>query len=334
MEGRSALRRLGIVPERPSPFPRVCEVPLAEGFCQACSREEVELRLTQLPQAHLVGLRAVVLLGGTRRQEVCWRGNLSCYGFYSEGVVFLCAIPRAMGTWTFEEKRDFYLHDVLPHEVGHHVDSGRNMGRADKEAFAHSYADRHGQNRASSRGSKSVQHGARPIDGVEPVGPEKSDEPDRLYSRSIRSIESNTEAGNRLAFSLNQEAALLGHNDAILSMGWFYLNGIGIDRDIELARKWYRRSARRGSSAAMFSLGHIEELEGEFPSARDWYEMAAKRGDADAWYRLGRLYWRGYGVPRDARVAGRYFVLAGEAGAKVAKRFLRRARQKGSETST
>jgi TPR repeat protein len=58
-------------------------------------------------------------------------------------------------------------------------------------------------------------------------------------------------------FAVNSEAAHHGHADAVLAMGWFYLNGVGVAANTEQATKRYRDSARRGEPRAMFSLGQI-----------------------------------------------------------------------------
>src|SRR5208283_3506668 len=73
------------------------------------------------------------------------------------------------------------------------------------------------------------------------------------YNRSLRLIDNN----DAEAFRLNCMAAENGMHDAVLAMGWFYLNGVGVEADEEEAIQWYRRSARQGEPRAMFSLGYI-----------------------------------------------------------------------------
>jgi hypothetical protein len=77
-----------------------------------------------------------------------------------------------------------------------------------------------------------------------------------LYNESLNSLQGHGVANDeRRAFALNAEAADGGHADAVLAMGWFYLNAVGIERNVDRARKWYRKSARRREPRAMFSLG-------------------------------------------------------------------------------
>ena len=110
-----------------------------------------------------------------------------------------------------------------------------------------------------------------------------------------------------IAFELNERAAELGHADAILSMGWFYLNGYGVARDLRMAQHWYRRSARRGNPSAMFSLGYIAYIMGGYSEARRWFERASKHGHQRSLYWLGKLAWRGHGIAHSRSVAFDYF---------------------------
>ena len=59
------------------------------------------------------------------------------------------------------------------------------------------------------------------------------------------------------SFLLTAQAAEAGMRDAVLAMGWFYLNGVGVERNLEQAERWYRKSARQGEAKMMFSLGQM-----------------------------------------------------------------------------
>jgi len=128
---------------------------------------EVAETLAAVPEHFLSGLRAVFLLGGSRRQELS-SGRLFVFGRYGSGCVFLHAFPlarmrekwrslpkpsvrreyeRAGATWeqkadgwvrvfTAESLRAFYLRDVLIHEIGHHIDRFSQKDRRASESFA------------------------------------------------------------------------------------------------------------------------------------------------------------------------------------------------------
>jgi TPR repeat protein len=68
-----------------------------------------------------------------------------------------------------------------------------------------------------------------------------------LYAESLKHIgEYGYPENYAKAFSLNAAAAALGFHDAVLAMGWFYLNGLGVPENLHQAERWYRRSARLG----------------------------------------------------------------------------------------
>jgi hypothetical protein len=125
-----------------------------------------------------------------------------------------------------------------------------------------------------------------------------------LYNESLDYLGDRGEPADLAkAFALNAQAADLRYPDAILAMGWFYVGGRGVARDISLAQHWYRRSARDGDPRAMFSLGQIAYSAGGYDDARRWFERASKHGHVRSLYWLGKLAWRGHGVPRDPSAA-------------------------------
>lgn len=125
------------------------------------------------------------------------------------------------------------------------------------------------------------------------------------------------------AFALNAAAAESRYPDAVLAMGWFYVGGRGVTRDLSLAQHWYRRSARDGDPRAMFSLGQIAYHAGGYSDARRWFERARNHGHIRSMYWLGKLAWRGHGVLRDHSAAFALFHRAARAHDPEAIRALR-----------
>lgn len=145
-----------------------------------------------------------------------------------------------------------------------------------------------------------------------------------IYNESLDLLQGQGVAQDaKRAFDLNAEAAKAGHADAVLAMGWFYLNGAGVDRSIEKAKKWYRESARRGEPKAMFSLGQIAYDERDFAEALRWFTRASEAGHARSLYWIGKLYWRGHGVERDQKRAKRLVHQAATRKVAEAQRLLR-----------
>ena len=129
-------------------------------------------------------------------------------------------------------------------------------------------------------------------------------DPVRLYNRSLALLYgTNVAKDEKRSFELNAEAAASGHRDAVLAMGWYYLNGVGVAKDANLAKQWYRRSARQKDPRAMFSLGQIAYAEGMPEEALTWFERASSEGHARSLYWLAKMYARGDGVERNSRKA-------------------------------
>ncbi|MDR3470460.1 MAG: tetratricopeptide repeat protein [Devosia sp.] len=153
----------------------------------------------------------------------------------------------------------------------------------------------------------------------------------RSYNHSLRLLDNNDSE----AFRLNQIAAQNGMHDAVLAMGWFYLNGVGVKADKEEAIRWYRKSARQGDERAMFSLGQIAYIARDYSEALLWFKRAADKGHCRSDFWIGKLYWRGQGVAQDRQVAHKHFVRASAEKLIEAQRVIRYlaflARLKSSE---
>ena len=146
----------------------------------------------------------------------------------------------------------------------------------------------------------------------------------RLYNDSLKLLHGQGAVKDESrSFKLNEEAATAGYGDAVLAMGWFYLNGVGVQRSVAEAKKWYRKSARQGEPKAMFSLGQIAYEDRDFSGALTWFNRAISAGHARSLYWLGKLYWRGHGVVQDKKQANRLFHQAASKKLKEAQKVLR-----------
>jgi TPR repeat protein len=99
-------------------------------------------------------------------------------------------------------------------------------------------------------------------------------------------------------------------------------NGRGIERDVEQAEQWFRKSAEAGHLSAMIRLGHLlgreERNPEELAESVMWYRRAAELGDTSGMTSLGFAYREGRGVSVDEREATDWFIRAHTAGAKHA----------------
>lgn len=147
------------------------------GYAHVVTADEIRDRLAQLPGQFLQPLGVVQLSRMTRKKKA-----FPCYGMQWGSAIYLYPIesdlverfarpPRPPeynearmyggrwvqeGTcwkliWTERSIRDFYLNNVLIHELGHVVDD-RNTNQRDRERYAEWFAIQHGYRPSRTRG--------------------------------------------------------------------------------------------------------------------------------------------------------------------------------------
>lgn len=149
---------------------RIIVQPPGRGFRHVVTPQDVRQRLAELPKSFLEALEVVQLSRMTRKKQ-----SFPCYGMQWGNAIYLYPIEeglvehfhrpprpaeynemRAYGArwiqespvewklvWTPESIRDFYLNNVLIHELGHLLDH-RNGSYRDRERFAEWFAIEHG----------------------------------------------------------------------------------------------------------------------------------------------------------------------------------------------
>jgi hypothetical protein len=158
---------------------RILVQPPGPGFRHILTPAEVRRRLGEFPDWMLTNLEVVQFSRMTRKKQ-----SFPCYGMQWGTSLYLYPIednlieyydcpptPNQMNEarmyggrwsqtspgvwalrWTEESVRDFYLNNILIHELGHLVDV-RNSGYVDRERFAEWFALEYGYKR--SRGARS-----------------------------------------------------------------------------------------------------------------------------------------------------------------------------------
>jgi TPR repeat protein len=126
------------------------------------------------------------------------------------------------------------------------------------------------------------------------------------------------------AFYWTLKAANSGDVDAILAIGWHYLNGCGVEKDLGLATKWYHLALKKKESgAANFSLGQIAYDSKQFKTAIKYFTKAeSKFNHSKSCYYLGRMYFEGKGVKKDTAKSKELLIKAVSLGENKAKRLL------------
>lgn len=153
------------------------------GFRHILTPADVRTRLAQFPAAMLADLEVVQFSRMTRKKQ-----SFPCYGMQWGASLYLYPIEENLieyyhcpptpnqvnearmygGVWTHESRgvwrlewteeaiRDFYLNNILIHELGHLVDA-RNTSYVDRERYAEWFALEYGYKRSrSARPAKKI----------------------------------------------------------------------------------------------------------------------------------------------------------------------------------
>jgi hypothetical protein len=156
---------------------RVVVQPPGAGFRHILTPADVRARLAQFPEDWLATLEVVQLSRMTRKKQ-----SFPCYGMQWGASLYLYPIEENLiefyhcpptpnqvnearmygGRWSHESPgvwrlewteaavRDFYLNNILIHELGHLVD-GRNTGYVDRERYAEWFALEYGYKRSRAQ---------------------------------------------------------------------------------------------------------------------------------------------------------------------------------------
>lgn len=164
-----------------SPY-RVVVQPPGAGYRHVVTPSEVRTRLAELPDYFLRDLEVVQLSQVTRKKQsfpcygMQWGATLYLYPLEETLVETFYTAPRpevviesqmyggrwqepSTGEWTLswteETIRDFYLNNILIHELGHLLDE-RNSSYTDRERFAEWFAIEYGYRATGGGGQREL----------------------------------------------------------------------------------------------------------------------------------------------------------------------------------
>jgi TPR repeat protein len=135
------------------------------------------------------------------------------------------------------------------------------------------------------------------------------------------------------SIELMRAAAEQGHADAIGGVGFFYINGITVEKNEKEAALWFRRGAEKGSAKSQFNLAKILLEEGKstgeesakkhnevISESLHWLKKSADQGFPDAALVYGSIFYFGeHGVDKDYEKAANYIKIAAEYGISEAQ---------------
>lgn len=150
--------------------------PAGSGFIHPVNADEVRERMSLLPKAVVEKIEVIQFSRMTRKRQF-----FPCYGMQWGNSVYLYPIEESLVetysrpptpqqqiearmyggrweqagnewtlTWTLASLKDFYLNNVLIHEIGHILDQ-RNTRTEDRERYANWFAIEHGYRQSRGR---------------------------------------------------------------------------------------------------------------------------------------------------------------------------------------
>ncbi len=174
----------------------------------------------------------------------------------------------------------------------------------------------------------------------------------KQYKEIIEGDESFTEKGEawymmgqayrqlvdfKKAFTCFKKAAAHDYSEAFAMVGDAYSAGLGVQKNLAKARRWYRKGADMGEITATLKLAgcYKNGIGGkvDYSKAMEQYLHLAERtgrfwnkyadGIGTTLYEIGNMYLNGLGVPVDLKKAARYFKLAAKKGNSEAENALK-----------
>ena len=115
---------------------------------------------------------------------------------------------------------------------------------------------------------------------------------------------------------------------ALITLGYLYLNGQGVEADADKADEYFRKALvlidenevanLAYANVAYYLIGWLyydgNGVEQDYALAKEWYEKAAALGNADAINQIGLFYYYGNGVNQDYELAKEWWEKAAELG--------------------
>ena len=107
---------------------------------------------------------------------------------------------------------------------------------------------------------------------------------------------------NNIFFKIFEDVLKLsetGDMFAQFELGYMYLDGYGIKKDVKESIKWLKNSSELGYWQSMYEIGKICYDEKNYLEAVEWYKKSFEKGYDWGGYGLAKCYYNGNGVRQD-----------------------------------
>ena len=114
-------------------------------------------------------------------------------------------------------------------------------------------------------------------------------------------------------------------------LGQKYLNADGVDKDVDLAYKWFQKSADQGYVLAEYEMGYMYHTHTppDYDKAIVYFRKSAAQNNLAAWYMLGVMYTDGHGADRSYEEAVKWHRLAAASNYPFSQFYLGQLYEKG-----
>jgi len=141
---------------------------------------------------------------------------------------------------------------------------------------------------------------------------------------------------DNLIFELEM-STLKGKSEAMVLLGYAYLDGKSVKRNAVKAANYAKRAASlhdaRGEVLLGFMYANGYGVKLNYKRAMEWFNAAISKGNSSALNNMGAVYEEGLGVKKDIAMAIKYYKQAAEKGNDLAKTNLSRLQSATPKTS-
>ena len=153
---------------------------------------------------------------------------------------------------------------------------------------------------------------------IDPLLPPDSEPDFELLLRAYETLDTAPADAVKIWTSLAER----GSPQSMSYLGCCFRDGVGVDKDLGCAEKWFRAAADLGVVRARYSLGRLYIDAQRYAEAKQEFEYAASKGYVPAVHFLGRIHYFGYGVSVDRARAKILLEAASSEGSVFAKALL------------
>ena len=122
------------------------------------------------------------------------------------------------------------------------------------------------------------------------------------------------------------KASEKGDPQAQYFLASMYENGMGVNKNLQEATRWYKESAKGGLAESQYKVGLMygrgEGVAQDKSEATFWYRKAADQGHKEAQFTMGYRYEFGKGVQQNYKEAIAWYLKASEQGHPSAQNYL------------